>query len=274
MVQVSRLWWWLRLGLGVAAVCVPAILPAADSIKGAGKVNSQHETVEIFTAIESGQIEAQVIPKDSTQVCLLVKNKSGKPLNVKLPAALAGVPVLAQFQFPPNGNLPGNNANGPQPLGLGNPMGNPANQAFFNVGNRPGPLVDFFAFNIAPEQVAQLKLPAVCLEHGKPEPRPQMTYQLKPLESVSDKPGLPQLCAMLGRGEVGQTAAQAAAWHLANGMSWKQLKAERVKIAFGRLSEPSFTERELAEGQKAAEKAVALVKQPTPAAQRESASAK
>ena len=31
---------------------------------------------------------------------------------------------------------------------------------------------------------------------------------------------------MLGRGEVPQNAAQAAAWNLANGMSWQQLAAK------------------------------------------------
>jgi hypothetical protein len=268
MVRASRGEWWLRLSVWAAAVGATGLLWAADPIKGAGKFNPQHESAEVFAAIQAGQVEAQLIPKDSAQVCLLLKNKTAKPLNVELPAALAAVPVLAQFNLPGNPNNQGNNANGPQPLGLGNPG---ANNPLFNLGNGPGNRGNIF-FNIAPEQVAQIRLPAVCLAYGQPEPKPQMTYQLKPLASVTDKPGVQELCAMLARGEVSQRAAQAAAWHLSNEMSWKQLKAERIKIAFGRLSEPYFTDRELTEGQKAANKALEQAKKQKEAAKSPSVS--
>jgi len=257
MVASSRVRGVSRLILGLVAALAPAALLAADAVKGTGKFNSQHETVEVFAAIEAGQVEAQLIAKDSTQACLRLTNKAGKPLNVQMPATLAAVPVLAQFNFPNNPGGGINNAGAPQPLGLGNPMMN--NNPLFNAGNPGGPF-NFAAFNLAPEQVAQVKLPAVCLEHGKPEPKPQIAYQVRPLESVSDKPAVQELCAMLGRGEIPQRAAQAATWHLNNDLSWKQLKAERIKFAFGRLSEPYFSARELAQGQKAAEKAMETVK--------------
>ena len=50
----------------------------------------------MFAAIEKGDISVKLIPKDSTESQVLIKNETDKPLNVKLPDAFAGVPVLAQ----------------------------------------------------------------------------------------------------------------------------------------------------------------------------------
>lgn len=260
MSTVSSLRWLPRLVVGFAVVWVPAVLLAADPIKGAGKFNPQDDTVDVFEAIQAGQLEATLIAKDASQACLMLRNKTEKPLNVHLPAALGGVPVLAQFNFPfpPNGQANQGNANrGPQPLGLGNPLMNLGNNPAGNQGNRPGQ--NFALFSIAPEKVAQLKLSGVCLQHGWPNPKPQIAYQLQPLDSVTDKPAVCELCAMLARGEIGQRAAQAAAWHLNNDMSWKELKGERLHFAIGRLGEPCFTARELAEAQKAVETATERV---------------
>ena len=44
-----------------------------------------------------------------------------------------------------------------------------------------------------------------------------------PLEEVNADPRVRDLCTVLGFGRVAQTTAQAAAWHIANGMSWEEL---------------------------------------------------
>jgi len=84
-------------------------------------------------------------------------------------------------------------------------------------------------FNVGPEKVGKIKVNTVCLEHGKKEPNIRVAYTLIPLDSFTDKGDVIQLCKMLGRGEVAQNAAQAAAWHSANGMSWGEL-ASKVRI--------------------------------------------
>ena len=99
-------------------------------------------------------------------------------------------------------------------------------------------------FYVAPEKMAQVQCPGVCLEHGKPEPRPAMQYEVKPIEQVTDKPEVHELCRMLGKGEVNQRAAQVAAWHLNNNMSWQDLAAKRLKFANGQ-SQPYFTPQEI-----------------------------
>ena len=273
---LSCLGWLPRIVPLAAVVLTATTLVASDQIKGVRKYNPQDETVELFSAVEDGKLEVKLIPKDSTRCRVLITNKSDKPLNVSLPAAFAGVPVLAQpGMFQPGMNNAFNNQNsGAQQIGIGNQFGNNWGQGnrgnqFFNMG-RPGnnPLPglgpgmgpNFAPFNVAPEDVAQLRLTSVCLEHGKPDPRPRMPYQLKPIESVTDKAELQELCRMLGRQELSQRAAQAAAWHLANGMSWEQLAGLKRKIAMGRITELYFTGEELAEGRRAVEAATEAVK--------------
>ena len=58
--------------------------------------------------------------------------------------------------------------------------------------------------NVPPEKIAQFKVPTVCLEHGKAEPRPAIPYEIKPIESVTDKPEVQELCRMLGTGQINQ----------------------------------------------------------------------
>lgn len=268
---LCRIGWLLRLALSVAIVLAAIPLTASDRIKGVGKFNPQDETVEVFSAIEDGKLDVKLIPKDSTTCRVLITNKTDKPLNVSMPDAFAGVPVLAQFQFPPgNFNNRNNQNNAPQGLGIGNQFGNnfQGNQGnqFFNMqgaGNNlgRGPVPNFAPFNVAPENVAQLKLSSVCLDHGKPDPRPKMPYQIKPISDVTDKPEVGELCRMLGRGQVNQRAAQAAAWHLNNDLSWERLAALRRTFAMGRISEPFFARAELADGKKAAEAAVELARE-------------
>ena len=49
---------------------------------------------------------------------------------------------------------------------------------------------------------------------------------------------------MLGSGQIDQRAAQAAAWHLSNDMSWQTLAAKHYKYANG-TTKPYFSAQEL-----------------------------
>ena len=262
--------WRTCLGTWALWALLPLALPASERPKGVGPANPENETVDLFSAIGAGQLEVRLVPADSSQCRLLVKNKTQKPLNVRIPQAFAGVPVLAQFQNPnlpfPQGPDANANSNAPQALGVGvpgaqNPWGNNRNQQLFNLPgpmNMQGPGVGLW--NIAPEKVGQWRLPAVCLEHGRPEPRPAVAYEVRPIESVAPKPEVAQLCAMLARGEVSHAAAQAAAWNLNNGLSWDELKSKRLMLPFG-VTRPFFQARELADAKKAVERAARLIEQ-------------
>ena len=56
-----------------------------------------------------------------------------------------------------------------------------------------------------------------------------MKYQVVRLKEVNDSPAVEKLCEGLGSGKVSQNVAQAAAWHVANGLTWEEL-AKKPKV--------------------------------------------
>ena len=96
-------------------------------------------------------------------------------------------------------------------------------------------------FNVAPAAVRKVKVATVCLEHGKLDPNPRVPYTLKPIESFTTDSKVIELCGMLGRGEIDQHAAQAAAWHLTDGLTWRQLLAKIKARHLNGTTEQYFT---------------------------------
>lgn len=119
---------------------------------------------------------------------------------------------------------------------------NVAGGAQFQVG--PAPAADG-SFVVQPGKQRAFRFATVCLEHGKPEPSPRVPYKLVAIESFSKDPRLPVVMAALAGGRVSQKSAQAAAWHLANGLSWERLAAEVIDHAGGYPDEPFFAPADL-----------------------------
>jgi hypothetical protein len=233
----------LALATGLCLAVGSSFSAAADTV---APPNEQQptESIKMFAGIKAGQIEVKFIPKDSTQGRIFIKNNTDKPLRVELPKSAGAVQILAQIGGGMGGMGGGNRGGmggGMQSMGMG--MGGGGMRGGMGGG----------MFNVAPEKVAEVKVPCVCLEHGKAEPRPTATYQLQPIESVTTKPGVRELCSMLG--QLPQRVAQAAAWHLNNNMSWQQLAAKRVQRADG-SSYPYFNLAELKMAMSAAQQAI------------------
>ena len=174
------------------------------------------ETVELFAAIDQGQVEATFIANNAWQARLQLVNKTDKPLHIILPEAFAAVPVLAQ-QLDPNSAQGRQSANkAPQTLGVG-PTGqnNPGN-AFPNMqmpnANRNQGMRAMF--NIEPEKVGQLKLRTVCLEYGKPSPTAHVTYQIEPMAKATTKPGVFECvrCWAIGTSTRGRSRRPPGTW--------------------------------------------------------------
>jgi hypothetical protein len=214
--------------------------PAAKSGRPAkiGQYNPADETVDMFKAMDAGQISVKFIPKDSTQARVFIKNKTAKPLNVRLPEAFAATQVLAQFGGQGMGGMQMGGGGGGQGMGGG-------------MGGGGGGM-----FNVPAQKEANLKVPCVCLEHGKAEPRSQMTYTIKPIESFTTKPGVAEMLTDLGNFKIDQRAAQVAAWHLNNGMSWDQLANKRIERIDG-SSYPYFSPDELQRGMQISDQSLA-----------------
>jgi hypothetical protein len=260
------------LALALLAVLGAARLNAAERDKAIkyGEYNPADESVDMFDAIKAGKVAVKMIPKDSTQARVLVTNKTKQPLNVRLPGAFAGVQILAQVGGRAGG-MGGMGGGMAQPMGGG--MGGMGGGGMGGMGGGAGGGGGMFAipaermgefFNVPAEKMVDFKVPCVCLEHGKPEPRSTMTYEIRPLETVSDKPAVREVCEMLGRGLLNQRAAQAAMWHLNNNLSWEELAAKQIERADG-SSYPYFTSAEMTQAVAVADQAIKLAAERKPA---------
>ena len=253
-----RAWrWWLAI---ILATGVCETVSAKKSGEHAGPPR-----LDFFSAIESKTIAVKLIPRDSTRMTLQITNNTSEELVIQAPVAIVGVPVLAQFAPRGIADFAADNANppesnqGPQVLGSGFP---------FFQGNRPGagpnaqndrtrgnnnPANGFNPgngfFSIPPERTLRLKIAAVCLEFGKPDPKPRMAYEIRALDTFSDDPRLRELLGMLARDKRSQREIQLAAWHVANGKTWDELRKLRITHLNG-AREPQFSKREIAAAQK------------------------
>jgi hypothetical protein len=230
----------------VAAIPL-AVLAASPSRRTAEEPTG--EVIGLFEGMESGDIEVKIFPKDSTEGTVTIKNKSGKPLTIKVPDALAAVPVAAQFggggMMGGGGGMMGGGGGmgmggGNQGMGGGMMGGGMMGAGMGGMGGQAGGF-----FNVAPDKVVKGKITAVCLDHGKKDPNPRVPYVLIPAGSYAKNAEVTELLKMLVRGEIDQHSAQAAAWHLQNGLQWEEL-AQKIgaKHLSGRV-EAYFTRDQL-----------------------------
>jgi hypothetical protein len=220
-------------GVVVASQLSPAELSAAEP-KVAKLPKVAGEPVDMFEAMKDGRVEVRMVPKDVEGGRVLFTNKTDQPLTLKLPDAFAGVHVLAQAGTQGIGQGAGGAFGGGGGGGMGGGGGGAG-----GLGGGGG------MFNIAPEKVAYLPYVGVCLEHGKPDPRPAMKYDLRPFEAVSSHPEVREVLVMLGRGKTSQRVAQIVTWRINSEMSWEELAAKAIKRLDG-SSEPYFTAEEIA----------------------------
>ena len=223
-----------------AALCTVAvvILTGASAL---AQESSSSDTVELFAAIEAGQITVEVVPRDAEQLAMIVTNETDRPLTIELPGA-----ALAQFFPQPGGqaNINQNNNNSPQNLGVGFPAGQNVGQQPF--GNRQGGqrLFQGAQFKVPAGATIRPRVACVCLEHGKPTPSPHHAYVLRPLSEFSENSELAALLELSSYGNYTQREMQVAAWHVTDGISWEEFKEMRTDPLRGR-SRRAYSEREL-----------------------------
>ncbi|WP_237607205.1 hypothetical protein [Roseimaritima sediminicola] len=215
--------------------------------------------VEFFQAMENGDIDVKFIPRNAAEANVIIKNKTDKPLHIRLPDAFAGVPVNAQFGgmggMGMGGMGGGMGMGGMGGMGGGMGMGQAMGGGMGGMGGMGGGMgmggmgggmgMGMGAMRIAPEKVRKLAVTTVCLEHGKPDPTPKMAYKIVPLDVVTKDERVASLCSMLGRRQIAQNTAQAATWHLTDGLKWRELAAKnRVESRYSG-NVPFFTPVEL-----------------------------
>lgn len=204
--------------------------------------------VPLFDGMESGQFTVRMSAINAYQANVVIGNPGAEPLTVALPKAAVGVHVLPQFGL---GNGFGQNQGqgffGPQgqngqqqgqAQGVGGTMqgtgtGNngPGNNNFFGNGfpSIPAEMVtnslkQYGGLATIPAgKSILLKMKTVCLNYGRPDPMSRMTYRLVSVDEYSSDPVLTELLESYND-RVEQDTMQAATWHVANGLSWDQVR--------------------------------------------------
>jgi len=103
------------------------------------------------------------------------------------------------------------------------------------------------SFVVYPGKSRVVRVPTVCLEHGKREPNAKVPYRMVRLDACTSDPRVAEILESLSRGMVSQKVAQAVSWHLSSGRTWEQLAAEVIEMAGGADPDvPVFSPLELA----------------------------
>jgi hypothetical protein len=248
---------WLRMGaLLVLATAAPRFAEAAKGESRSRSNAAEGPTVDLFQAMDDGQVDAKFIAKNDRAARVIITNKTNQPLNLQMPAAFAGVPVLAQVGGGGfggggrgGGGFGGGGGGGQQSVGGGFGGGGGG-----GLGGGGGGGV----FSIPPEQTAKLNVPVVCLDHGLRNPSSSRPYKIVPADEHLDKPAVIELLKAFGSGELDHQSVQAAAWHLNNDMSWEQLAAKLQGTRRSPSRPPYFSQQQIQAGAQYANEATRL----------------
>ena len=118
---------------------VGQVAVAAPAAKAGRQPAPAPEARELLAAETDGLIEVKLVQNDSRSAQIVVANKADRPLTLKMPAAFAGVPVLAQGGMMNQGGIgPGGNMAGFGAAGQPQTTGGGVNQAGMGIGGGPG----------------------------------------------------------------------------------------------------------------------------------------
>jgi hypothetical protein len=241
--NMSKAQFTRRLALcGLAANAVALPLTISGAIRNSGNRSFQsldNDTVEFFAAKKAGLIDVMFIPRNSKSANIMMKNRTKRKLNVRMPEAFAGVPILGQ--------MGGGMGMGGGGMGMGGGGGGQQQAMGGGGGGMGGGGMGGFQ-NIEPGRVRKVKVTTVCLEHGKKDPNPRTKYDIVPIENFTRNSQVIELCRMLGSGKLDQMSAQAATWHLTDNLSWQQLVQKIGATHLNGSSERYFHPNQVAMG--------------------------
>ena len=218
----------------------PSVTEAKKTTKKSNNRKAEAKTVEMFQAMEEGILTVDFIGKDAKEANLIFKNKGNEPINVVLPQTFGAVPVLAQGMMGGMGGggmggrggggmggmggMGGGGMGGGQGMGGGmggGGMGGMGGGGMGGMGGGGGMMGGMM--RIEADTPRKMTVATLCLNHGKADPNPRMKYKVVRLAEVNDSPVIEEFCKALAAGKVTQNTAQAAAWHVANGLTWEEL---------------------------------------------------
>ncbi len=227
--------------------------PAAD--KNAANPDS---IVELFQAIDDHQVDVKFLAKNDHDARILITNNTKQPIHLQMPDAFVGTPALAQFGGGGGGRVGGG--------GRGTSVGGGGAQQSVGGGGLGGGGGGIGGggggggvFSVPPEETAKIDVAVVCLNHGLRTPNSAAAYKLVPAnEFLEDRPAVVELLKAFGNGRLQHNAVQAATWHLANDMTWDELRAQLQGTRRSPRRPPYFTPAEIRAGMAYANEAMRL----------------
>jgi len=244
---MKRQMWLTGLSLVLAVASVSPIVLVPHPAKAIAAANAAVTTpaareVELFAGMRDGDLDVKIIAKSDRAGRVIIANKTGVPVHVKLPEAFAAVPVLAQFGGGGGGGGIGGGGGG---LGGGGGGQQSGGGGFGGGGGGGQGGGGGGLFSIPSEETAKINVALICLDHGLKNPSSSKPYALVPAASHVDKPAVIELLKAFGRGELDHGAAQAAAWNLNSGMSWQALAAKQTGTVRNTSRSPYFSANQI-----------------------------
>ncbi|WP_197525021.1 hypothetical protein [Botrimarina hoheduenensis] len=195
--------------------------------------------IDLFAAQEDGAVEVTFIAKSDHRGRIIIKNLRETPLELRVPSAFVGRPVLGQFGGGGGGGAGGGGLGGGG--GGGQAVGGGGGGGGLGGGGGGGG-----QFSIPPAEEAKIDVPLLCLDHGKKVPSSSKPYELIPAEEhLAEQPAVIELLEAFGRGELQRGAAQAAVWNLNSQVSWDELAAKLDGTARSFVRSPYFSTDEI-----------------------------
>jgi hypothetical protein len=233
MKRQNRLMYFVVALSATAIGLFGARLPAAQAESNAA---AGQQAVDLFQGMHDGTLDAKIVPLSDHAARIFITNKTDQPVSIKLPEAFAAVP-LAQFGGGGRGgggrsSSRSSSSGGGQQQSSGGGLGG-------GGGGRGGG--GGGVFSVPAEKTAEIDAATLCLDHGLRDPSPSVPYKLVPADEHLDRPAVVELLKAFGRGDLDHQAAQAAAWHLNNDMSWDELAAQQTGTVRSLNRSPYFS---------------------------------
>ncbi len=202
----------------------------------------EKEALDLFQAIDDGLVDVKFVARSDSKGRLVMTNKTNEPIDVQIPDAFAGVPVLPQFGGGGGGRGGGGmggGGGGNQSVGGGGGGGGRGGGGGGRGGGGGG------RFNIQPEKISRVDVPLVCLDHGLKDPSSSKPYEIRPIEDVVDDPAVIEVVRAFANGELPRGASQAAVWHLNSNVSWIDLANKLTGTKRQFVRDPYFSGTEV-----------------------------
>ncbi len=246
MASAQQINWYLILAITTLGTVAQGQISAAEE-----PTSATAPALDVFDAIDQGVIDAKFIARDSQRGRLFLTNKTNEPIDVLIPDAFAGVPVMHQFGGGGGGGgLGGGGGGGQQNVGGGGGGGGRGGGGRGGGGRGGGG----GRFNVAPEKVSTMDVPLLCLDHGLRDPSSNKPYEIRPIEDVVSDPAVIEIVAAYANGDLEPAAAQAAVWNVNSKVSWQDLAAKLTGTIRQVVRNPYFSSAEI-------ESAMAIVAQ-------------